>query len=557
MRRSLIASVSTTSSGSWRIWRSPRCTRASTRRSRGGSHSGAATARTTWSEATGFLREALAEAGIEAEIGGRVKHFYSIYTKMSRGGKEFNEIFDLTGIRVLVDSVKDCYGAVGIIHSLWKPLPGRFKDYIAMPKFNLYQSLHTTVIGPGGKPLEIQIRTFDMHQTAEYGVAAHWLYKERGERDQDKLAWLRQMMEWQSETGDSGEFMDTLRVDLFEDEVFVFTPRGDVKSLAAGSTPIDFAYAVHTDVGSHTVGAKLNGRIVPLHTKLSSGDIVEVITSKSSRGPSRDWLDIVNTPRARQKIRQHFRREQREDSEHSGRDLLQEVLRREGLPTAKILSSKAFAQICKEIGFSKPDDLYMAIGSGRVPVKTVATKVLQASGTLKATAPRAEPLAAKPVHDADEPQALSGELGIAVEGMSDIMVRMAKCCKPIPGDDIVGYISLGKGITIHRSDCKNARSLMKNPERFMKVDWKGLADNAFHVEIMVEALDRNHLLEDLARTLSDSGVSILGGSMQTLSDGAVRDRFTLQVGDVRQLDNILGNIRSIHTVYDAYRVLGT
>ena len=508
-------------------------------------------------EATGFLREALAGASIEAEIGGRVKHFYSIYTKMSRGGKEFNEIFDLTGIRVLVDSVKDCYGAVGIIHSLWKPLPGRFKDYIAMPKFNLYQSLHTTVIGPGGKPLEIQIRTFDMHQTAEYGVAAHWLYKERGERDQDKLAWLHQMMEWQSETGDSGEFMDTLRVDLFEDEVFVFTPRGDVKSLAAGSTPIDFAYAVHTDVGSHTVGAKLNGRIVPLHTKLNSGDIVEVITSKSSRGPSRDWLDIANTPRARQKIRQHFRREQREDSEHSGRDLLQEVLRREGLPTAKILNSKAFAQISKEIGFSKPDDLYMAIGSGRVPVKTVATKVLQASGTLKATAPRAEPLATKPVHEADEPQALSGELGIAVEGMSDIMVRMAKCCKPIPGDDIVGYISLGKGITIHRSDCKNARSLMKNPERFMKVDWKGLADNAFHVEIMVEALDRNHLLEDLARTLSDSGVSILGGSMQTLSDGAVRDRFTLQVGDVRQLDNILGNIRSIHTVYDAYRVLGT
>ena len=237
---------------------------------------------------------------------------------MSRGGKEFNEIFDLTGLRVLVDSIKDCYGAVGIIHSVWKPIPGRFKDYIAMPKFNMYQSLHTTVIGPGGKPLEIQIRTFDMHQTAEFGVAAHWLYKERGERDTDKLAWLHQMMEWQSETGDPREFMDTLRVDLFEDEVFVFTPKGDVKSLPAGSTPIDFAYAVHTDVGSHSVGAKVNGRIVPLHTALSSGDIVEIITSKSSHGPSRDWLDIVNSPRARQKIRQHFRREQREDSEHSG-----------------------------------------------------------------------------------------------------------------------------------------------------------------------------------------------------------------------------------------------
>lgn len=508
-------------------------------------------------EAQSFLRDALQKAGIEAEIHGRVKHFYSIYMKMSRGGKEFNEIFDLTGIRVLVGSVKDCYGAVGIIHSIWKPLPGRFKDYIAMPKFNLYQSLHTTVIGPGGKPLEIQIRTYDMHQTAEYGVAAHWLYKERGERDQDKLAWLHQMMEWQSETGDAKEFMDTLRVDLFEDEVFVFTPKGDVKSLAAGSTPIDFAYAVHTDVGSHTVGAKVNGRIVPLHTKLNSGDIVEVITSKSSRGPSRDWLEFVVTPRARQKIRQHFRREQREDSEHSGRELLTEVLRREGLAASKVLSSKVFAQICKEIGFSRPDDLYAAIGSGRVAVKTVANKVLQASGTMKEAAAPAEILPARPTQDADEPQALSGEFGIAVEGMSDIMVRMAKCCKPIPGDGIVGYISLGKGITIHRSDCKNARALMKNPERFMRVAWKGLAGTSFRVDIMVEALDRNHLLEDLARTLSDSGVNIVGGSMQTLADGVVRDRFTLQVGDVRQLDNILDNIRNIDTVYDAYRILGS
>jgi guanosine-3',5'-bis(diphosphate) 3'-pyrophosphohydrolase len=508
-------------------------------------------------EAAGYLRTALTEAGIEADISGRAKHFYSIYTKMSRGGKEFNEIFDLTGLRLQVDSIKDCYGAVGIIHSVWKPIPGRFKDYIAMPKFNMYQSLHTTVIGPGGKPLEIQIRTFDMHQTAEFGVAAHWLYKERGERDTDKLAWLHQMMEWQSETGDPREFMDTLRVDLFEDEVFVFTPKGDVKSLAAGSTPIDFAYAVHTDVGNHTVGAKVNGRIVPLHTELSSGDIIEVITSKSSHGPSRDWLDIVHSPRARQKIRQHFRREQREDSEHSGRDLLQEVLRREGLPAQKILASKVFTQICKEIGFAKPDDLYLAIGSGRVPVKTVANKVMQASGTMKEATPPPAMLPTKPAHDTDEPQALSGAFGIAVEGMSDIMVRMAKCCKPIPGDDIVGYISLGKGITIHRDDCKNARALMKNPERFTNVDWHGLSGMAFRVEIMVEALDRNHLLEDLARTLSDSGANIVGGAVQTLPDGVVRDRFTLEVGDVRQLDNILANIRSIHTVYDAYRVVGT
>ena len=507
-------------------------------------------------EAAEFLRLELARAGIPAEISGRAKHFYSIYLKMSRRGKEFNEIFDLTGLRVLVDSVKDCYGAVGIIHSTWKPIPGRFKDYIAMPKFNMYQSLHTTVIGPGGKPLEIQIRTVDMHQTAEYGVAAHWLYKEKGERDSDKLAWLRQMMEWQSETGDPREFMDTLRVDLFEDEVFVFTPKGDVKSLAAGSTPIDFAYAVHTDVGNHTVGAKVNGRIVPLHHKLRSGDIVEIITSKSSRGPSRDWLDIVVTPRARQKIRQHFRREQREDSEHSGRDLLQETLRREGLPAAKILSSRVFAQIVKEVGFARPEDLYVALGSGRVAVKTVAAKVMQRAGTMKEATPPPEMLPQREERVAEEPQALSGDFGIAVEGMSDIMVRMAKCCKPIPGDDIVGYISLGKGITIHRSDCKNARALMKNPERFTKVSWQGLGGAAFRVEIQVEALDRSHLLEDVARTLGDSGVNIISGQMQTLGDGVVRDRFTIEVGDVRQLDNILANIRAIDTVYDAYRVVG-
>jgi GTP pyrophosphokinase len=507
-------------------------------------------------EAAAFLREELQGAGIQAEINGRAKHFYSIYMKMSRGGKEFNEIFDLTGLRVIVDSIKDCYGSVGIIHSVWKPIPGRFKDYIAMPKFNLYQSLHTTVIGPGGKPLEIQIRTVDMHQTAEFGVAAHWLYKEKGERDPDKLAWLHQMMEWQSETGDPREFMDTLRIDLFEDEVFVFTPKGDVKSLAAESTPIDFAYAVHTDVGNHTVGAKVNGRIVPLHTTLHSGDIVEVLTSKSSHGPSRDWLDIVTTTRARQKIRQHFRREQREDSEHSGRDLLQEMLRREGLPSSKILTSKVFTQICKEVGFAKPDDLFAAIGSGRLPVKAIANKVMAASGTMKEATPAPEAPPTRPARDAEEPQALSGEFGIAVEGMSDIMVRMAKCCKPIPGDSIVGYISLGKGITIHRGDCKNARALMKNPERFAQVSWQGLGGLGFRVEIHVEALDRNHLLEDTARTLADSGAKIVVANVQTLPDGVVRSRFTLEVGDVRQLDTILANIRSIHTVYDAYRVVG-
>jgi GTP pyrophosphokinase len=505
--------------------------------------------------AAGFLNEELDGAGIEADIIGRAKHFYSIYVKMSRRGKEFNEIFDLTALRVLVRTVKDCYGAIGIIHSLWKPIPGRFKDYIAMPKFNMYQSLHTTVIGPGGKPLEIQVRTKDMHQTAEFGVAAHWMYKEKGDRSIDKLVWLRQLMEWQSETGDPREFMDTLRIDLFEDEVFVFTPKGDVKSLPAGSTPIDLAYAVHTDVGNHCVGAKVNGRIVPLHHHLYSGDIVEIITSKSSRGPSRDWLGIVVTPRARQKIRQFFRREEREDSEHSGRDLLQETLRREGLPAQKVLTSKAFIKIVRDTGFQQAADLFVAIGSGRVPVKQVVNKVMRHLGAMKEAVPEIEMLPTATGVSA-EPTAPSSEFGIVVDGMTDIVVRLANCCKPIPGDEIVGYISLGKGVTIHRGDCRNARALAKNPERFTTVSWSGLGGKAFRVEIQIEALDRSHLLEDVARTLSDSGANIVGGMVQTLPDGVVRDRFTLEVGDVRQLDTIIANIRSISTVYDAYRVVG-
>jgi guanosine-3',5'-bis(diphosphate) 3'-pyrophosphohydrolase len=504
-------------------------------------------------EAARFLEGELARVGIHSEISGRAKHFYSIYVKMSRRGKEFNEIFDLTGLRVLVDSVKDCYGAVGVIHSLWKPIPGRFKDYVAMPKFNMYQSLHTTVIGPGGKPLEIQIRTFEQHQTAEFGVAAHWLYKEKGDgHGGDKLSWLRQMMEWQSETGDPREFMDTLKIDLFEDEVFVFTPKGAVKNLPAGATPLDFAYSVHTDVGNRCVGAKVNGRIVPLHHKLHSGDIVEIITSKSSKGPSRDWLGIVSSPRAKQKIRQYFRREQREDSQHSGRDLLQETLRRAGVPAQKILSSAEFATIAKEVGYAKIDDLYAALGSGRVPVRTVVNKVLGRTGTMKEAVPEVDML---PTSTAAQSQtaAVSSEFGITVDGLRDIVVRMAKCCKPIPGDEIVGYISLGKGVTIHRADCTNARALLKNRERFTTVSWDGIGGIAFRVEIQIEALDRSHLLEDISRTLSDSGVNIMSAAVQTLPDGVVRDRFTVEVGDVRQLDNILANIRAIPTVYDAYR----
>jgi len=504
-------------------------------------------------EAAGFIRTELTKAGIEADITGRAKHFYSIYLKMARGGKEFNEIFDLTALRVVVRTVKDCYGAIGIIHSVWKPIPGRFKDYIAMPKFNMYQSLHTTVMGPEGKPLEIQVRTIEMHQTAEFGIAAHWLYKEKGDKQADKLAWLRQMMEWQSETGDPRDFMDTLRIDLFEDEVFVFTPKGDVKSLPRSATPIDLAYAIHTDVGSHCVGAKVNGRIVPLHHRLHSGDIVEIITSKSSRGPSRDWLGVVVSTRARQKIRQFFRREEREDAEASGRELLADTLRREGMPAQKLLAGKTLQKVVREMGYQHANDLYAAVGGGHIPAKSVLDRLVREAG------PMEEPLLEVEEQDIEhltaEPSGPSSDFGIAVEGMTDIVVRMAKCCKPIPGDEIVGYISLGKGVTIHRADCKNARALRKDPERFTSVTWAGLGGKPFRVEIQVEALHRPRLLEDVARTMSDSGARLMSGNMQTLSDGVARDRFTIEVGDVRQLDTVLANLRMLNSVYDAYRVV--
>jgi len=505
-------------------------------------------------DAASLLRDELAAVGIEAEIMGRAKHFYSIYVKMSRRGKEFNEILDLTALRVLVRSIKDCYGAIGIIHSVWKPIPGRFKDYIAMPKFNMYQSLHTVVIGPEGKPLEIQVRTFDMHQTAEFGIAAHWLYKEKGDRPVDRLAWLRQMMEWSSETGDPKDFMETLRIDLFEDEVFVFTPKGDVKSLPVGATPIDLAYSIHTDLGNHCVGAKVNGHIVPLHQRLRSGDYVEIITSKSSRGPSRDWLGTVVSSRARQKIRQYFRREEREDAEHSGRDLLNETLRRDGIPAQKVMSSRSFAKVVKDMGYQQPEDLYAAVGSGHIPVRNVANRVAR---EIEPAAPLLDTqLPETPEAILVEPTGPSSDFGIAVEGMTDIVVRLAKCCKPIPGDEIVGYISLGKGVTIHRTDCKNARALRRDPERFTSVAWTGLGGKPFRVEVQVEALHRPRLLEDIARTLSDSGARIMSGSMQTLPDGVARDRFTIEVGDVRQLDTVLANLRTLSTVYDAYRVVG-
>src|SRR3954464_8384598 len=416
-------------------------------------------------EAGEFLATELAKVGIEAEISGRAKHFYSIYTKMTRKGREFNEIFDLTAMRVLVSSVKDCYGAIGVIHSLWKPLPGRFKDYVAMPKFNMYQALHTTVIGPEGRPLEIQIRTREMHETAEFGIAAPWLYKDKyGEGDKgaaqaaaEKAEWLKRLLDWQKDLPDPQEFADTFKRALFEDEVFIFTPKGEVKSLPSGATPLDFAYEIHTDVGHRCVGAKVNGKIVPLHYELQSGDICEVLTSKKERGPSRDWLSLAKTTRAQSKIRAWFKRERREDSERSGRDILHENMRRAGLPAQKLAGSPLLADVIREMGFRKADDFYIALGQAKISAKVVVNKVMQ---RLKQGESAVEPTsgAAALLENAEQlarhKTVPSSEYGIRVDGIADnVMLRLAKCCRPVPGDQIVGYISLGKGITVHNRYC--------------------------------------------------------------------------------------------------------
>ena len=508
-------------------------------------------------EAAEVLARELDKVDVPAEISGRAKHFYSIYDKMAKKGREFNEIYDLTAMRVIVErdgeeGTRDCYGALGLIHSLWKPMPGRFKDYIAMPKFNGYRSLHTTVIGPEGRPLEIQVRTREMHETAELGVAAHWFsYKHRGARPGEEwLDWVKQLMDVHEEEADSREFVKSFRTDLFDEEVFVFTPKGEVKTLPAGATPIDFAYAVHTDVGHRTVGAKVNGRIVPLHYKLKSGDRVEVLTSKSGRGPSRDWLSLAASSRARNKIRQFFSREQKEDLEAKGRDALEHALKAQNLPYRKLAGSAVLAGVIRESGYKKAEDFYLALGSGKLTAGSIVNKVLQRLKTEEvaeeeAVLPRKKPKA----RDAMS----SNTYGINVVGVEDVLVRMAKCCTPVPGDEVVGYISLGKGITVHRGDCPNVRALMRNPERFTPVEWDGAVSESFRVQIAVDSWDRPRLLEDVARTFAEHGANIVsyGGVVE---DQMAKNWYVAQVGDVKSLRALLTSLRNIEAVFDAYRV---
>jgi guanosine-3',5'-bis(diphosphate) 3'-pyrophosphohydrolase len=518
-------------------------------------------------EAGAYLGRELEQLGISAQIAGRAKHFYSIHSKMTKKGREFNEIYDLTAMRVIVENEKDCYGAMGVIHSLWKPLPGRFKDFIAMPKFNMYQSLHTTIVGPEGRPLEIQIRTQQMHEMAEFGVAAHWMYKQPpgsakngssrgsgGLDSEEKLNWLRSMLDWQKEMSDPQEFMESLKIDLFEEEVYVFTPKGEVKSLAAGATPLDFAYEVHTEIGHRCIGARVNGKMVPLHYELHSGDIVEIITGKRERGPSRDWLATVKTTRARNKIKQWFKAETREGTEHTGRDLLQEHLKKQGLPAQKITGSALLADVIREMGYRKADDFYIALGAAKISPKVVVNKVLQRLKRGEAAdgeAPGSELI--KVGRSRRRPTTSSGKYGIKVEGVDDVMLRLAKCCRPVPGDPILGYISLGRGITIHRKDCPNARLLARNPERFTDVSWEGDQETSFVVEIHIDAWDRHRLLEDLSRAFSESGANILEARCLSMPP-MVKNRFVVELADTQSLKGAISRLRNTDSVFDAYRV---
>ncbi len=503
-----------------------------------------------------ILNHELKGLGIEAEISGRAKHFYSIYSKMSTKGREFNEIYDLTAMRVVVDSVKDCYATVGSVHSLWKPLPGRFKDYIAMPKRNGYQSLHTTVIGPEGRPLEIQIRTLEMHRTAEYGVAAHWRYKDGVRPEAGALAWLSDVTAGDPNAPASGDFLSALKDELFEREVYVFTPKGEVKSLAADATPLDFAYEVHTDVGHRCVGAKVNGRMVPLSYQLKSGDIVEVLTSNRDRGPSRDWLTMVRTTRARNKIRAWFRSEDRRDAEQGGRDQLHEALKRDGLPAQKITGSVMLADITREMGFRRADEFYRALGSGKITAAVILQKIhqrLRQGESAEGENSAAEELMRRG-RAREVPTTSAGRYGITVTGVGgDVMLRMAKCCRPVPGDQICGYVSLGRGITIHREDCPNVKVLRKDPSRFTAVQWEGHPEASFRVELQVDGWDRHRLLEDLSRTFAESGVNIVEAQVTT-EEPMIRNRFVVEVPDTRTLEVAIGRLRQIDAVFDAHRV---
>ncbi|WP_394552245.1 RelA/SpoT family protein [Agromyces sp. MMS24-JH15] len=501
----------------------------------------------------------LKAAKIRGKVVGRPKQYYSIYQKMIVRGREFDEIHDLVGIRVLVNSVRDCYAVLGSIHARWTPVPGRFKDYIATPKFNLYQSLHTTVIGPKGRAVEIQIRTHEMHQRAEFGVAAHWKYKERvnSNRSEDQtpsteadMAWLAHISDWQAETADPGEFLDSLRFEIGAKEVYVFTPKGRVIGLPAGATPVDFAYAVHTEVGHRTMGAKVNGRLVPLESELNSGDVVEVFTSKNpDSGPSKDWLGFVKSPRARNKIRQWFTKERRDEAIEHGRDAIARAMRKQNLPLQKLMSQESFAEVAAQLRYEDVSSLYAAVGEGHVSTQSVIEKVV---ALVRDDDETDEPELAIPTRARPLPR--SSDSGVLVRGAPDILVKLARCCTPVPGDEIIGFITRGSGVSVHQAGCHNVQSLMREPDRMIDVDWAPSSKSVFLVQIQIEALDRSGLLSDVTRVLSEHHVNILSATVSTSTDRLALSRFVFEMGDTTHLDRVLNAVRRIDAVYDVYRV---
>jgi GTP pyrophosphokinase len=518
---------------------------------------------------TDEVQSDLRAARIKATVTGRPKHYYSVYQKMIVRGRDFAEIYDLVGIRVLVDTVRDCYAALGTVHARWNPVPGRFKDYIAMPKFNMYQSLHTTVIGPNGKPVELQIRTFDMHRRAEYGIAAHWKYKQEAvagaskvRSDQPKatgkddhlndMAWLRQLLDWQKETEDPGEFLESLRFDLSRNEVFVFTPKGDVIALPAGATPVDFSYAVHTEVGHRTIGARVNGRLVPLESTLDNGDLVEVFTSKAAgAGPSRDWLGFVKSPRARNKIRAWFSKERRDEAIEQGKDAIARAMRKQNLPIQRILTGDSLVTLAHEMRYPDISSLYAAIGEGHVTAQSVVQKLVQALGGEEAAN---EDIAESAPPSRGRKRRANADPGVVVKGVEDVWVKLARCCTPVPGDPIIGFVTRGSGVSVHRSDCVNVESLSREPERILEVEWAPTQSSVFLVAIQVEALDRSRLLSDVTRVLSDQHVNILSAAVQTSRDRVATSRFTFEMGDPKHLGHVLKAVRGVEGVYDVYRV---
>jgi GTP pyrophosphokinase len=509
------------------------------------------------------IKSDLREGGIKADVTGRPKHYYSIYQKMIVRGHEFTDIYDLVGIRVLVDAERDCYATLGVIHANWQPVPGRFKDYIAMPKFNMYQSLHTTVIGPGGKPVELQIRTHAMHRTAEYGIAAHWKYKEQKNLDvadpgnvvTDEMGWLRQLLDWQREAQEPEDFLDSLRYDLGASEVYVFTPKGDVIALPNGATPVDFAYSVHTEVGHRCIGARVNGKLVALESTLANGDTVEVFTSKAENaGPSRDWLGFVKSPRARNKIRQWFARERREDAIDNGKAALSKAMRKAALPIQRVLGGDQLLTLANDMHLADVSALYAAIGEGHVSAQSVTQKlVAQLGGEVGSIEDIAEAVVPS-VTSPPVTKRSGGDSGVVVKGVSDVWVKLARCCTPVPSDEILGFVTRGGGVSVHRRTCTNAASLYEQADRLVDVEWAPSADSTFVVSIQVEALDRHGLLSDITRALTDERVSILSANVSTNRDRIAISRFTFEMAEAKHLGHLLRAIKGIEGVYDAYRM---